>query len=63
MNIVSMKDVPKKPRISPLFTGKDVTDELNRYAEKTPHQHSLHSCRWGSAQRADSFRYMVDSDI
>ena len=25
MNIVSMKDVPKNPRISPLFTGKDVT--------------------------------------
>ena len=25
MHIVSMKDVPKNPRISPLFTGKDVS--------------------------------------
>ena len=27
MNIVSMKDVPKNPRIRPLFTGKEVTDQ------------------------------------
>ncbi len=27
MNIISMKDVPKNPRISPLFTGNDVTDQ------------------------------------
>ena len=27
MNIISMKDVPKNPRISQLFTGKDVTDQ------------------------------------
>jgi quercetin dioxygenase-like cupin family protein len=27
MNIISMKDVPKDPRISPLFTGNDVTDQ------------------------------------
>lgn len=27
MNIVSIKDVPKNPRISTLFTGKDVADQ------------------------------------
>ena len=27
MNIISMKDVPKNPRISTLFTGTDVTDQ------------------------------------
>jgi quercetin dioxygenase-like cupin family protein len=27
MHIVRMKDVPKNPRISPLFTGEDVTTQ------------------------------------
>jgi len=27
MNIVRMKDVPRNPRISSLFTGKEVTDQ------------------------------------
>ena len=27
MDVISMKDVPKSPRISSLFTGDDVTDQ------------------------------------
>lgn len=27
MHVVSMNDVPKNPRISPLFTGKEVSDQ------------------------------------